>query len=135
VSEVIWFSAPLPPVGLRRNSQTPKHGYRAALVREYQEQVYCEGANASLDFANAFPDKPWEKAHMRLVWRHAGVGPDHDNALRWLDPLIRVCTTGGERSLGIVVSDVPECLTVQLETEKVRSRNQEGVIVEIVRAS
>jgi hypothetical protein len=143
MAEVIRFAAPLPPVKLRRNSATHQHNYRAALVREYQETVWCggwskivgawhehrEGISGSIHGHHL----PWEKAHVRLTWRHAGVAPDTDNALASCKALIDVLKATGPRPLGLFIDDSPEHMTVELTTCKVAKRTDEGVDVEVIR--
>ncbi len=149
MSETIRFECPLPPRGLRRNSlalrrdsQKQTHGIRAKLAREYQEQVWCAGhmvGPSSLGHLTvALPgfwqdDLPWERAALLLTWRHAGVAPDEDNALASLKPLIDVLHSRGARPLSLVVDDSPAHLSIRCVTEKVRSRKEEGVVVELTR--
>ena len=166
MSESIRFVAPLPPVALRRNSETTHKGYRSKLVREYQEQVWCAGWGEvgspckdqdGMVYTSQFTTRnrmvlrgwggvttgagdpteyiflPWEKAHLVLTWRHHRQGPDHDNALASLKPLIDVLKATGPRPLGIFVDDNPDCLTIDIKTEKVSKKQDEGVVVEVSR--
>jgi len=138
MSESVSFSCPLPPRALRTNHRTPHHGYRAALVREYQEQVWCAGRVAAVELSSP-PNihrsvlPPWAKACVELVWRHAGVAPDEDNALASCKYLIDVLKATGPRPLRIVRDDSPDCLSVAITTRKVAHRAQEGVEVTVVR--
>ena len=147
--ETISFAVPLPPTALRRNSQTANHHYRAKLVREYQEEVWCRfwahGDGAVLDgFPEHYlvrtmvagvviPGAPWERVKVTLVWKHHRAGPDQDNALASCKALIDVLHTRGQRPLGIFRDDSADCMTVEMRTEKVRSKADEGVIVEVER--
>jgi hypothetical protein len=78
---------------------------------------------------------PWEKAHVRLTWRHAGVAPDTDNALASCKALIDVLKATGPRPLGIFRDDSPDCMTVSLTTRKVAHRKDEGIDVEVIRGA
>lgn len=142
---VITFEAPLPPRGLRANHATHINAYRARLVREYQEAVWCAGWQALIDQTHIDlspgrrPDdafgsaaRPWEYARLSIQWRHAGVAPDADNALASLKALIDVLHTRSQRPLGIVVDDSPAHLVIErVELVKVRHRAEEGVRVSI----
>ncbi len=139
-AETIEFTVPLPPVALRRNRETVVKGYRAKLVREYQEQVWCAGRESTFvpgtgvheDFD--FKRRPWAKARLRLEWRHAGVAPDPDNAQASLKPLIDVLHTRSNRPLSIIVNDTPDCLTIEpVACVKVAHRSHECVRVTIER--
>jgi hypothetical protein len=134
-AQTVTFLAPLPPPALRANSRTANHNYRAALVREYAEAVWCAGNAAMADGprGNAWVfNYGWERAHVRLVWRHHRQGPDVDNALASLKPLIDVLHTQGARPLGIFRDDSPDCMSIAIGTEKVMTRAEEGVLVEVV---
>lgn len=140
MTETIRFEVPLPPGPLRRNRETAHRGYRSKLIREYQEQVWCaaKGNHGPQRFGECpmcDGDMPWPRAHLRLTWRHHRVGPDVDNALASCKWLIDVLKATGPRPLGIVQDDSPEHLTVKLTTEKVRSKAEECVVVEIARTS
>ena len=128
MAEAIRFLAPLPPVALRRNRETRSHNWRAALIREYQEAVWIAGADHRGDDPYC-----WWAARLRLTWRHHRQGPDHDNALASCKPLIDVLHCQSKRSLGLVWDDGPEHLAVELRTEKVQRKQDEGVLVEIER--
>lgn len=138
MNESIRFSVQLPPRGLRRNSETSKHNWRAKLKDEYSEAVWCAARTmtpgaAAVHVMVREDHVPWEKAHLTLVWKHAGVAPDHDNALSSLKVLVDCIHTRGRRPLGIVVDDSPEHLTIELTTRKVAHRAEEGVDVSITR--
>ena len=133
-TQTVRFTVGLPPVGLRRNRETRSHNYRAALVREYQEQVWIGAWNdpaTNRFLANG--DRPWDRAHVSLVWKHHRMGPDQDNALSSLKALLDVLHSRSPRPLGIVVDDSPAHMTVELRTQKVRSKAEEGILVTIVR--
>lgn len=134
--ETVTFRVPLPHRALRVNSRTASTGYRARLVREYQEEVVCavlEADGRGRPLIRLDHD-PWERARLRLEWRHAGVAPDQDNALAALKPLIDVLHTRSNRPLGIVVDDSPEHLMIEpVKLVKVRHRTEECVIVTIER--
>lgn len=135
--EMIRFECPLPPRALRRNSETRNSGWRAALVREYQEQVWCAGATGHSGGGPVCPrcqGPPWERAVLLLTWRHAGVAPDEDNALASLKACVDVLGTKGARPLGLIVDDSPAHLSIRCVTEKVRTRAEEGVVVELTKA-
>ncbi len=137
----IAFLVPLPPRALRRNTATverenPKPGQskrrsvhwseRAALKRQYQEDVWCAG------YVRGGRGCPWERARLTLEWRHAGIAPDQDNALASLKSLIDVLHCKSNRPLGIVVDDSPEHLRIEpVQCVKVKHRADEGVYVEI----
>lgn len=138
----ISFLAPLPPYGLRRNSQYRSGAALKRLKDEYSEQVWCAGRQAkriSLRPVHGtvswtgmeYEDEPWERAHVRLEWRHHRVGPDRDNALASCKTLIDTLTTKGRRPLGIVLDDTPERLTVEIDVVRVRSKAEEGVYVTV----
>ena len=150
MSETITFTCPLPPIALRRNRETRSNGYRAALIREYQEQVWCAfharhvvpndyGHDVSYCNTSQLRFKggrgyPWERAKVTLTWRHHRAGPDEDNALASCKWLLDVLKATGPRPLGIVVDDSAAHMTVSLTTEKVRRKEDEGVIVTVERA-
>ncbi len=129
MTDVIRFAVPLPPPGLRRNRETMNHGARAKLKDEYSERVWCAGRDASTPEDGRRDGWCWYRAHLRLTWKHAGVAPDHDNALASLKVLIDCLHTKGRRPLGIVIDDSPDHLTVELKTRKVAHRPDEGVDV------
>ena len=141
MSERITFLAPLPPVALRRNRETASRGWRARLVREYQEEVWCAGRAALpisrcavLHVEGRCPDElPWARARLTLTWFHHRAGPDADNALASCKWLIDVLKATGPRPLGIIQDDSPDCLDVAINVEKVRSKAEEGVLVSIER--
>jgi hypothetical protein len=133
---------------------TNNTAYRAKLVREYQEQVWCEGSDAVFRFDNQRIDMcmksgridpkkraewnagriPWDRATLTLTWRHHRVGPDADNALASCKPLIDVLKATGPRPLGIFVDDSPDCLEIMpMRVEKVASKSGEGIVIEIER--
>ena len=114
MSEWVTFLAPLPPRELRTNRRTRVIGYRARLVREYQEAVWCAGDEAQfwMDISGLMSPRlqrsriqvqmtvqrqPWEWAHVRLTWRHHRVGPDPDGALSSCKALIDVLHSRGAR--------------------------------------
>lgn len=139
----ISFLVDLPPLALRRNSETAQRGFRARLVREYQEQVWCAGQRLvqTLEAGGYVqatmtcpPAVPWPRAHLKLTWRHHRVGPDADNALASCKYLIDVLKATGPRPLGIFRDDSPDCLTVEIRTEKVKHKQDEGVLVEVTQA-
>ena len=137
--ERVVFECALPPVALRRNSETAHKGYRAKLVREYAEQVWC----AAMDETRSqlprnrrwgWNGKPWARASLRLTWRHHRAAPDPDNALASCKVLIDVCKSTGPRPLGIFRDDSPDCLHIEpMVVEKVRTKAEECVVVSIER--
>lgn len=137
------FLAPLPPPGLRRNSESRNARHKAALKRAYSEEV--RDAYIFQAFTGAarprYVDMPWRKARLRLTWRSVRMPPDRDNALAsckaLIDALRRQQPTDGEgRSwLGLVENDDPGCLDIEVDVVKLtpEERHLEGVLVEIVR--
>lgn len=78
------------------------------------------------------PLLPWPKAHLTLTQR--AVRPrDHDNFLASFKPGLDTLTTKGKRPLGIIVDDTSACLSIEVRTERVKHRKDEGVLVELVR--
>ena len=135
MTESITFTCPLPPGPLRRNRETRSNGYRAALIREYQEQVWCSwgASHETRPGCCDIPGAPWERVKVTLVWRHHRMGPDEDNALASCKWLLDVIKATGPRPLAIVVDDSPAHMTVTLRTEKVRTKEAEGVLVTVER--
>jgi hypothetical protein len=121
----IAFDLPLPPRPLRRNSLTRHYGYRARLVREYQEQVWCAAS------ASVAPGMPWSRARVRYVW-HSTHPTDADNIIATMKPALDVLKATGPRPVGVVLDDGPG-VEVQAEWRKARSRSEERVRVEVER--
>ena len=144
-TERITFLCPLPPHGLRRNTQYRSPQALGRLKDEYSEAVWCAYWSGGATWTKATTvlgegwlykglsgvRYPWQRAHLRLVWLHHRQGPDPDNALASCKALIDTLTTRGRRPLGLVVDDGPEHLTVELRVEKVRQKAWEGVWVEL----
>lgn len=136
--DVITFTVPLPPRGLRVRSRTQHTGYRAKLVREYQEQVWIAGDGGIADYAFDRADEdetmPWEYARLTLAWHHVGVAPDADNALASCKALIDVLHTRSKRPLGIVFDDSPTHLRIErVALVKAAHRHEERVEVRVER--
>ena len=145
MNESITFDCPLPPGPLRRNRETAHKGFRAALVRAYQEQVWCAGhmSGHSLQLGAAiapppfwYESMPWPKARLTLTWRHHRVGPDADNALASCKYLIDVLKATGPRPLGIFRDDSPDYLEIMpMQIVKIRSKAEEGITVLVERVA
>ena len=140
IGGVVRFSVELPPRGLRTNSRAQNRGWRAALTREYAEAVWIAGyasitkavrEKAREPRAVVVLGNPWEKAHLTLTWKHAGVAPDRDNVIHNCKALIDVLHARSKRPLSLVVDDSPAHLTIEAFTEKVRRRVDECVVVEL----
>ena len=75
---------------------------------------------------------PWPRAHLTLVQR--AVRPrDHDNFLASFKPGLDTLTTKGKRPLGIILDDTPECLSIEVRTERVKHKRDECVVVTLRR--
>lgn len=75
---------------------------------------------------------PWARARLTLVQR--AVRPrDVDNFLSSFKPGLDALTTKGKRALGIVLDDTPECLSVEVRTERVSKKADECVLVRVER--
>ena len=75
---------------------------------------------------------PWTKAHLTLVQR-ACRPRDHDNFLASFKPGLDTLTTKGKRPLGIILDDTPECLSIEVRTERVKHKRDEAVVVTLRR--
>ena len=135
MAERIMFSVGLPPVPLRRNSETRSTTWRSKLKREYQEQVWCAGhapASAYVPMAkygNPW-ELPWERATVHYTWRSTHE-TDQDNVIASMKPALDVIKSTGPRPLGIIVDDAGA--VVSATWEKVSKRADECVEIEIVR--
>ena len=74
----------------------------------------------------------WARAHLTLVQR--AVRPrDHDNFLASFKAGLDSLTTKGKRPLGIILDDTPECLSIEVRTERVKHKRDECVLVTLRR--
>lgn len=145
-SQMVKFSVALPPKALRRNSETRNHNYRAALVREYQEAVWCAGQPAT-DAITAYKNgtespsdryqkivarhrAPWPRARVHYVW-HSTHRCDEDNIIASMKPALDVLKATGPRPLRIIQDDAGA--VVSASWRKVQRRADEHVEIEIVR--
>jgi Holliday junction resolvase RusA-like endonuclease len=128
-------------VKLRRNSATHQHNYRAALVREYQEQVWIAGQRINLiiddgayiteGIVTAPPIVPWERAEVRYTW-YSTHETDVDNIIASMKPALDVIKSTGPRPLGIIRDDGPG-VTVTAEWKRERVRDKQRVEIEVRR--
>ena len=134
--DTITFTVSLPPPSIRRNSETKKHAYRAKLIREYQETVWCAGYEVWSRSVPAqhrsTPERlrwhPWPKAHVHYVWKSIQQ-TDEDNIIANCKPILDVIKSTGNRPLGIIGDD--KHAQVTCEWQKAAHKADECVIVEI----
>lgn len=144
--ETIRFLAPLPPRGLRRNSETRNDGYLRQLKREYSEAVWAAWyEDAVLNGTRILSAPAWERVHLALTWRSVRQPPDVDNVAGTCKVLIDILRCqqpqdskdSGRYWLGLIANDDPACvLSVTPQVEKLHPsrREAEGVLVTIRRA-
>lgn len=131
-ADAVSFTVPLPPVALRRNRQTRVHNYRARLVREYQEQVWCEAQRGEWPLKKSVGANgmPWERARVQYEWRSTHE-TDADNIIATMKPALDVIKSTGPRPLGIIKDDGPG---VEVTATWVKAkRADEAVLVRIER--
>ena len=126
---VIEFAVPLPHVGLRRNSETRNTRYRAALKRQFQEDVWiaCSTAPAGVNLLSL----PWARASVHYIW-YSTHATDADNIISTMKPALDVLKATGPRPLAILVDDGPG-VSVTAEWKKAAKRTLEGVTIRITR--
>ena len=141
-TERITFLCPLPPHGLRRNTQYRSPQALGRLKDEYSIDVvlavWAAYGGALLRW------QPSVRGRVRYTWRYAGVRPDPGNVpgnVKYLQDILCVAPRLGSRQaarykrwhLGLFEDDSE--LEAAYKLEKVRQKADEGVWVELERLS
>lgn len=145
---VVTLTVPLPPVSLRANSRAfwrlkkvdadVYSGSVLFAVRDHTANCYAFGCPLCLE------RQPlrWPKAHVRYVWKYAGVEPDHSNLgghTKYLQDILCVAPKLSPKQaekyhrwhLGIVEND--RGITAEYEAVKVPHRRLEAISVTVRR--
>ena len=133
MTEEISFTVPgLAPASWSGNSRA-HWSKRHRDADEYAERVVCAVLEQDGGpFLIPMTEEPWPKAHLTLVQR--AIRPrDHDNFLASFKPGLDTLTTKGKRPLGIILDDTPECLSIEVRTERVKHKRDECIVVTLRR--
>lgn len=123
----VSFTVSLPPSTLSPNSRA-HWATRHRDADEYQQAVWLAGRGCVAEATGS----PWQRAQLELV-QYAVRPRDHDNFLASAKPLIDVLHLSGRRSLGLLVDDSPEHLSITVASVRVKRMVDQQVVVKLRR--